>query len=154
MMQTWARSGPLPTLPFVHAYLVLSGANSAAGLSTSQVLNYCQTRGIDGYRITSLSRVRNYKSRSKVEQAMRNGVLFATVNLPTADLELATQVSATWTTYKAPVGVPASGGHALAMIVYSSAGPVFVTWSMSNWSFNRETCGALQVQMSCDCVET
>ena len=98
MMQTWTGSAPLPAPPFVNAYLALTGANSAAGLSTSQVLNYWRSSGIDGYRITNWSGVRNFTSRNTVEVVMRNGALFATVNMPTADLELGNQDTAIWST--------------------------------------------------------
>jgi hypothetical protein len=88
MMQTWTLSAPLPALPFVNAYLTLTGANSEEGLSAATVLNYWRSTGIDGYRITSWSPVKDYTSRSKVEEALLNGALFATVKMPNADWEL------------------------------------------------------------------
>ena len=41
--------------------------------------------------MTNWSGVRNFTSRNTVELVMRNGALFATVNMPTADLELGYQ---------------------------------------------------------------
>ena len=137
MMQTWTLSAPLPAHPFVNAYLTLTGANSEEGLSAATVLNYWRSTGIDGYRITSWSPVKDYPSRKKVEEALLNGALFATVRMPNADWELAGQHT-TWSTYEAPAGVPVASIHALAMVGYNSIGPIFVTWGaryQATWSW-------------------
>jgi hypothetical protein len=137
MMQTWTQSAPLPALPFVNVYLTLTGANSQVGLSASKVLNYWRSTGIDGYRITGWAQVKNFTSRSKVEEALLNGALFATVDMPNSDWELAGQHT-TWSTYEAPAGVPVASIHALAMVGYNATGPIFVTWGaryQATWSW-------------------
>jgi hypothetical protein len=137
MIQTWTLSAPLPAPPFIDAYLKLTDANPEAGVSVATVLNYWRTTGIDGYRITGWSRVTGYTSRNRVEEAMGNGALFATVDMPNADWELAGQHT-TWSTNEAPAGVPVASVHALAMVGYDSTGPIFVTWGaryQATWSW-------------------
>lgn len=127
LLQTWGATAPLVQGPFLTTYTTLVGGPGGpnVGIAVPKVLNYWQSTGIDGYRISTWRTIQNYRTQANIEDAVEKfGALYVTINVPSADAAATSE----WSTVEAPAHSAIYGPHAVALVGYDASGPYVATW--------------------------